>query len=88
MSYPNVAVIAESCSWRWSSGDLAAVDQLLAPPRIDHLRADIEVISDLSDGRPATTRSRTFRRNSAGKPGEHQSLRKLRGGSKWGCLST
>jgi hypothetical protein len=36
-----------------SAGDarhLAAVDQLLPPPRVNHLRADLQVIRDLSDG--------------------------------------
>jgi hypothetical protein len=31
------------------AGDLAAVDQLLPPPGVDHLGADVQVIGDLRD---------------------------------------
>jgi hypothetical protein len=47
---------------------LAVIDQLLASPHVDRLIADIEISGDRRDAtrRPAATRSRTLRRNSAG----------------------
>jgi hypothetical protein len=47
-------------------GHPAGVDQLLPQQGIGHLRADLQIVSDLGDRPPSGNQSRTFRRNSAG----------------------
>jgi hypothetical protein len=48
------------------AGQVTGVDQLLLAPAVDSLIADAQIVGDLSNPRPAATRSSTLRRNSSG----------------------
>lgn len=48
------------------AGHLAAAGQLPPPPGINHLGADLQIMRDLRDRPPRSTKSSTFRRNPAG----------------------
>jgi hypothetical protein len=45
---------------------LPGIDQMLPPPQVDHLIADLQIGGDLRDRTPAATGSRTLRRDYGG----------------------